>query len=198
MKLPFTISETQRGNPIVRENKLTGAEIEWSRELSADYAIGKNLAVLFLSLKWHRQHPDYIGTRIRQFKGGFTTRVILLVVDVPSPDANIARLTVMANANAMNIVLAFDYEEAARWLMAFYNSQDAAVDDLKAVNETNMEIAVDALNALGASKREAETVLANYATLAEALLASSESLASCTGMSDSKAEALTEAITTPF
>ena len=198
MKRPFTISTTQKENPIVRENRLIGAEIQWSDTVTADYTIGKDLAVLFLSLKWHRQHPEYIGNRIKAFKGGYTTRVLLLIVNVPDPDANIARLTVVANANAMNLVLAFDYEEAARWLMAFYKSQDSSVDALKASNETNPEIAVDVLNALGASKREAELVISNYPTLADALLASPGSLASCTGMSESKAESLAEAVAAPF
>lgn len=198
MKRPFTISNTQKQNPIIRENKLVGADIEWSDTVTADYTIGKDLAVLFLSLKWHRQRPEYIGTRIKGFKGGYTTRVLLLIVDAPMPDAHIARLTAVANANAMNIVLAFDYEEAVRWLMAFYNSQGSSVDALKAANETNPEIAVDALNALGPSKREAELLIANYPTLADALLASPESLVSCTGMSESKAQGLAEAVATPF
>jgi hypothetical protein len=98
----------------------------------------------------------------------------------------------------MNMVLAFDYEEASRWLLTIYNTQDSAVDDLKATNETPLEIATDALNAIGPSKKEADVLLGSFPTLADVLLATREALEKSSSLRDKKINSFLAVVNEPL
>jgi DNA excision repair protein ERCC-1 len=197
MKLPLTISRRQQGNPMIPVLE-SGAEVVFADSSVADYTIGKDLAVLFLTLKYHRQHPDYLGERLRDFRGSFPVRLLLFLVNDENPDRVISRLTSVAMANNMNLILAFTYEEAARWLLTLYNTQDAGVDDLRAMNESHTETATEALHAIGLSRREAEAMLRAFPTVAELLLAPRDALVKAAAVSEKKVDLLIEMITKPM
>jgi DNA excision repair protein ERCC-1 len=196
MKLPLTISKRQEKNPLIP--LLSVAQSEWSDTTVADYSIGRDIAVLFLTLKYHRLHPEYLSTRIRDFRGSFPVRILLFLINDENPDQIISKLTVLSIANNMNLMLAFDYEEAARWIISLYTTQDAPVDDLKASNETMHEIAVDSLNALGTSKKEAESLLTELPSLGEIICSSKETLRKSCVLSDKKVDNFLAAVEEPF
>jgi DNA excision repair protein ERCC-1 len=197
MKLPLMISRRQQGNPMIPVLE-SGAEVVFADSSAADYTIGKDLAVLFLTLKYHRQHPDYLGERLRDFRGGFPVRLLLFLVNDENPDRVISRLTSVVMANNANLVLAFTYEEAARWLLMLYNTQDTGVDDLRAINESHAETATEALHGLGFSRREAEAMLRAFPTVAELLLAPREAIAKAAVVSEKKVDLFIEMITKPM
>ncbi|MCP9260880.1 Katanin p60 ATPase-containing subunit A1 [Dirofilaria immitis] len=51
----------QEGNPVLKY--IRNVPFEWA-DIKADFEAGKELGVLYLSLKWHKLHPNYIETRI--------------------------------------------------------------------------------------------------------------------------------------
>jgi DNA excision repair protein ERCC-1 len=164
----------------------------------ADFTIGKDLAVLFLTLKYHRQHPDYLSKRLIDFRGSFSVRLLLFLVNDENPDRIVSRMTSVMFANNMNLILAFTYEEAARWLLTLYNTQDSGLDDLRAMNETQLETATDAFHAIGLSKREAEGLLKGFPTVADVLLAPREEIARVGAVSERKIDTLLTMITDPL
>jgi DNA excision repair protein ERCC-1 len=197
MRFPISISKLQKGNPVIPVLE-SGAEVEFIESSVADYTIGKDIAVLFLTLKFHRQHPDYLSGRLREFRGSFPVRILLFLINDENPDRIISRLTSICCANNMNMVLAFDYEEASRWLLTIYHTQDSAIDELKATNETPLEIATDALNAIGPSKREADALLGSFPTLADILLAPREVLEKSSSLRDKKINSFLAVVNEPF
>ena len=196
MKLPITISKLQEKNPLIKI--LSPAKIEWDESSVCDYSIGHQIGILFLSLKFHRSHPEYLDKRVLNFKGGYASRILLLVVDGQNPDRVISKLTSYSIANNLNLVLAFDYEEAGRWILTMYNTQEAQVDELKASNETTYDIAIDALNAIGVSKKDAASMLESCGTLSKCLLQSRGELAKTNILSDFKMEQFLAALDEPF
>ena len=60
------VSPRQKGNPIL--NSVRSVAWEYS-DIPADYVVGATTCALFLSLKYHRLHPEYIYNRIRDLKG---------------------------------------------------------------------------------------------------------------------------------
>lgn len=197
MKFPLTISNRQKGNQLLKV--LNGIKMEWTDDTVADYSIGEKAAVLFLALTYHRQHPDYLGERIKQLKGFFPVRILLFLVNSEKADLVIQKLTIFCNHNNVNIVLAFDYEEAGRWILSFYNSQENSIDHLKAMNESNMDMAIEALQSLGPSKREAEGLIDNFSTIADCILASKEDIEnSGVFLNPAKIDTFVEATNTPF
>jgi DNA excision repair protein ERCC-1 len=189
MKLPLSVSHRQQGNPMIPALE-SGAEVTFVDSSVADFMIGKDLAVLFLTLKYHRQHPDYLTERLRGFRGSFPVRILLFLVNDDNPDRIISRLTSVTFANNMNFIPAFTYEEAARWLLTLYNTQESGVDDLKAMNESQVETATDALHALGLSRREAEALLMGFPTVADVIMAPKEAIAKGSTLNEKKIDSL--------
>ncbi|KAH0788472.1 DNA excision repair protein ERCC-1 [Histomonas meleagridis] len=196
MKLPITISKTQEGNPLIKI--LAPAQMVWNENSVCDYSIGYKIGILFLSLKYHRTHPEYLGKKIANFRGGYATRILLLVVDIQNPDHVISKLTSLSIANNLNVVLAFDFEEAGRWILTMYNTQESQVDELKASNETTYDIAIDALNAVGISRKDAASMIESYGTVSDCLLQNRNRLAKANILSDSKMEQFLAVLDEPF
>lgn len=197
MKLPLTISNRQKGNQLLKV--LNGVKMEWKDDAIADYSIGEKAAVLFLALTYHRQHPEYLGERIKQLKGFYPVRILLFLVNSEKADLVIQKLTIFCNHNNINIVLAFDYEEAGRWILSLYNSQENSIDHLKAMNESNLDMAIESLQALGPSRREAEELLDAFPTIADCLLAQKEDIEnSGVFVNPAKIDSFIEAASSPF
>jgi DNA excision repair protein ERCC-1 len=75
----IVINPRQHGNPVIEHIR----HVPWEYgETSADYVVGKKTAILFLSIKYHRLHPDYIHRRIAQLGQHYELKVLLVRVDV--------------------------------------------------------------------------------------------------------------------
>lgn len=107
------MSNTQRGNPVVSCLKNVGWEYS---TIPADYQMGVSTCALFLSLKYHQVHPDYLDKRIEKISGMFNLRVLLLMCDAKQYTQDVKDLTKRCLANNITIVMAWTPEQAARYL----------------------------------------------------------------------------------
>ena len=196
MKFPIIISERQKDNPLIQ--LLKGIPMEWTKDLSFDFSISHDIAVLFLSLKFHRKNPNYIIGRFKTFEGPYKTRVLLLLVDVDSPDQNIAELTKLSIGNNTTVLLAFKYDEVSKWLISMYNGQETPLDDLKGQGETPYETSTNCLHSLGLSKKEAEEMIQSFGSLEACFSASKEEILQKTSLSSNKVDLFYEALRSPF
>ena len=62
--LAILVSPKQRGNELLRH--VTNVAFEYNDALPADFLVGPSAGVLFLSVRYHLLHPQYIFQRIRQ------------------------------------------------------------------------------------------------------------------------------------
>jgi DNA excision repair protein ERCC-1 len=75
------VNNCQRGNPVLDHLK----NIPWQWEdIVPDYQMGATTCALYLSLKYHRLHPDYLARRIEKLGPMFNLRVVLVHCDVVS------------------------------------------------------------------------------------------------------------------
>ena len=51
-------------------------------DIVPDYVLGKTTCAVYLSLRYHTLHPNYVHQRIRQVGRSFTLRLLLVLVDV--------------------------------------------------------------------------------------------------------------------
>ena len=74
----------QTGNPLLRFIK----NVRWQyvEDLVPDYQMGKSTVALFLSLKYHLLHPQYIHFRIRELQVGPTFRLQRALATLFPPD----------------------------------------------------------------------------------------------------------------
>lgn len=172
--IPILISSTQRKNKLIEYLRIPyniSDDI-----LPADYSLGEDAGVLFLSLKYHQKNRDYIVCKLNELsKHKFKARILLLLVDTKqyeekeiSPENDdITQLTVlcMEDRYSVTVLLAFSYEECSRWIISLYTSQNSTLDILKPSEESNLNIAIKLLNSLGISKNIAKELIMKFETL---------------------------------
>jgi DNA repair protein Rad10 len=77
--------------------------VPWSfGPTTADYSIPEAACALFLSLRYHLLHPNYLLSRLRELRENAPLRMVLLLVDSEAPEKPIlqARLAAAAGARA--------------------------------------------------------------------------------------------------
>ncbi|THH16059.1 hypothetical protein EW146_g4510 [Bondarzewia mesenterica] len=72
------INPRQRLNPVLECIRNVGKEFG---EILPDFQVGKTTGVLFLSLRYHRLHPEYIHQRIEALGHTYNLRILLLIAD---------------------------------------------------------------------------------------------------------------------
>nr|XP_054105599.1 DNA excision repair protein ERCC-1 isoform X8 [Callithrix jacchus] len=73
------VSPRQRGNPVLKFVR----NVPWEfGDVIPDYVLGQSTCALFLSLRYHNLHPDYIHERLQNLGKNFALRVLLIQVDV--------------------------------------------------------------------------------------------------------------------
>ncbi|KAL0574962.1 ssDNA endonuclease and repair protein rad10 [Marasmius crinis-equi] len=112
----IVLNPLQRGNPILEHVKNVGTEYG---DIIADYQVGRTTGVLFLSLKYHRLHPEYIFTRIEKLGRNYSLRILLVLCDVSEHKDPIRELTRLCLINEITIIVAFSAEEAGHYLATF-------------------------------------------------------------------------------
>ncbi len=114
-------------------------------EVVPDFVVGKGAAVLFLSLRYHKLHPNYIYDRLKGLDGrdssAHNLRIVLFLVDAPDHVRSIRELSrISATALNFTLVLSWSNEEAARYLETFKAFERKTADSIKArVGDTHLE-----------------------------------------------------------
>ncbi|KAF4985788.1 hypothetical protein F66182_16892 [Fusarium sp. NRRL 66182] len=116
------VSSRQKGNPILNHVKL----VPWEyADIPADYVVGATTCALFLSLKYHRLHPEYIYSRIRLLAGKYNLRIVLVMVDIPNHEETLKELSKTSIVNNVTLILCWSAPEAAHYLELFKSSENA-------------------------------------------------------------------------
>ncbi|CAH00616.1 DNA repair protein RAD10 [Kluyveromyces lactis] len=111
------VSSSQTGNPLLKSL----VNVNWryvkstpTTQVHYDYQIrGRN--VIFLSLKYHKLHPEYIGKKLLPFKRT-EGNVLLCVVDVENSEDILRELNKVCMFQGFTILLAFTFEQAGKYL----------------------------------------------------------------------------------
>ncbi|AMD21510.1 HER232Wp [Eremothecium sinecaudum] len=112
------VSTTQTGNPLLRSLTNTNwryVKTSATTKIHYDYQVrGRN--VIFLSLKYHKLRPEYIDKKLQPLasSGG---NILLCVVDIEDSENILKELTQMSMFSGFTLLLAFSFEQAAKYLM---------------------------------------------------------------------------------
>jgi DNA excision repair protein ERCC-1 len=160
---------------------------------------------LFLSLKYHLLHPQYIHFRIRELQRAFRLRVLLVHIDVDDPVKALASVTKLACVSDLTLICGWSYEECARYLETF-KTYETKPHDLLLGNKsstTNMEDYTTRVTQIltqirGVNRTDVLTLTASFGTLRDILQASEEQLSSCPGLGPAKVKRLYDAFHSKF
>eukprot|EP00127_Corallochytrium_limacisporum_P004759 Clim_evm113s172 gene=Clim_evmTU113s172 len=128
------VNVRQKGNPILKYIRNVGWNFE---KIEPDFILGQTTCALYLSMKYHRLHPEYIYTRLRELDHKFDVRVLLLMVDVPDHKETLKELTKAAILKNFTLILAWSVEEAARYLETYKAYENKGPDLLMERSETD-------------------------------------------------------------
>ncbi|KAH9849412.1 restriction endonuclease type II-like protein [Lenzites betulinus] len=191
------INPCQRGNPILECVRNVGKEFG---EIVADYQVGRTTGVLFLSLRYHRLHPEYIHQRIEKLGHSYNLRILLLMCDVSEHQDPLRELTKICLINEITIMVAWNAEEAGYYLSTYKQFEHRPPDMIKErVDKDYRSILRTALTSISkVNKTDVETLRTSFGSFAAIAHASSEQLQNLPGFGQVKAKRIQDAFNKPF
>lgn len=191
------VSHRQKGNPILAH--LRSQPWEW-RDIPADYVLGATTCALFLSLKYHRLHPEYVYGRIRGLAGKYRLRVLLAMVDIPNHEEALRELSKTSLVNDVTVVLCWSAAEGARYLELYKSFEHAAPSAITGVQPRSYgERFVEFVTVpRGINKGDAVGIVSAFGSVRAAVNARPEEVAVLSGWGEKKVRRWTEVVREPF
>ncbi|KAM9631730.1 DNA excision repair protein ERCC-1 isoform 1-T1 [Trichechus inunguis] len=193
----IVVSPRQRGNPVLKFVR----NVPWEfGDVLPDYMLGQSTCALFLSLRYHNLHPDYIHQRLQSLGKNFALRVLLVQVDVKDPQQALKELAKMCILADCTLVLAWSPEEAGRYLETYKAYEQKPADLLmEKLEQDFISRVTDCLTTVkSVNKTDSQTLLAIFGSLEQLIAASREDLALCPGLGPQKARRLFDVLHEPF
>ncbi|KAG7580762.1 ERCC1/RAD10/SWI10 family [Arabidopsis suecica] len=107
------VSHRQKGNPLLKHIR----NVKWVfSDIIPDYVLGQSSCALYLSLRYHLLHPDYLYFRIRELQKNFKLSVVLCHVDVEDTVKPLLEVTKTALLHDCTLLCAWSMTECARYL----------------------------------------------------------------------------------
>ncbi|KAL4809158.1 restriction endonuclease type II-like protein [Aspergillus unguis] len=191
------VSTRQKGNPILNHIKY----MQWEyADIPADYVVGATTCALFLSLKYHRLHPEYIYSRIKLLAGKYLLRVLLIIVDIPNHEDSLRELSKTSLINNMTLILCWSAPEAAHYLELFKScehSQPTAIRTQQA--QSYKDSLVEFVTAPRTiNKSDAASLISTFGTLQNAINAQPEQISAVPGWGEKKVRQWCNAVREDF
>jgi DNA excision repair protein ERCC-1 len=191
------VSTRQKGNPILNHIKL----LPWEyADIPADYVIGTTTCALFLSLKYHRLHPEYIYSRVRLLAGKYQLRIVLVMVDIPNHEDPLKELSKTSIINNLTLFLCWSAPEAAHYLELFKSSEYAQPTAIRAQQaQSYKESLVEFVTTPRTiNKSDAASLISTFGSLQNAVNAQPEVLSAVPGWGEKKVQQWCSAVREDF
>ena len=192
------VHRRQRGNPVLKH--IRAVKWNYHPEIHADYIVGGSVGVVFLSVKYHLLHPDYIRRRLAEVRGHYCLAILLLYVDEDRPDQTLEELTCIAVSENVTIVCCWSSAEAARYLETFklYEKKSATVIQGKEDESYSAQLSEFLTTIRSVTRRDVLTLISNFGSLAAIMQADMASLALCPGLGPRKCQNIWECFHGPL
>ena len=179
------VSTRQKGNPIL--NHIRSLPWEYS-DIQCDYVLGATTCALFLSLKYHRLHPEYIYSRIRALGKSYNLRVLLTMVDITNHEEALKELSKTSMINNLTLILCWSAQEAGRYLELFKSYEHASPASIRAHQAESYKESLTEFVTTPRSinKTDAASLISNFGTLRAAVNAQPEELSLVPGWGEKK------------
>ena len=181
------VSTRQKGNPIL--NNIRSLPWEYG-DIPADYVLGATTCALFLSLKYHRLHPEYIYSRIRALGHKYNLRVLLTLVDIQNHEESLKELSKTSMINNLTLILCWSSSEAGRYLELYKSYEHASPTSIRAHQATNYsEKLVEFITVpRSINKTDALSLVSAFGSVRAAVNARPEEIGEITGWGEKKVQ----------
>ncbi|GAA6024694.1 hypothetical protein JCM10207_009221, partial [Rhodosporidiobolus poonsookiae] len=155
------VSTRQKGNPVISHIRT----VPWEYgDIKCDYQVGATAGVLYLSIRYHLLHPEYIHTRIADLGQSYGLRIVLVHCDADNHTAAMRELTKICLVNGYTLVVCWSAQEAARYLTLYKQFERKPPDLIRErVDDSYMAHLTSALTSVkGVNKTDVVTLVSNY------------------------------------
>ncbi|GAB2287349.1 Excision repair cross-complementation group 1 [Dionaea muscipula] len=191
------VSHRQKGNPLLKYIR----NVKWNfADVIPDYLLGQNSCALYLSLRYHLLHPDYLYYRIRELQKNFRLRVVLCHVDVEDVVKPLLEVTRTALLHDCTLLCGWSLEECGRYLETVKVYENKPADIIQGHMDTDYLSRLNhALTAVRhVNKTDVVTLGSTFGSLSNIMDASMEDLARCPGIGERKVKRLYDTFHEPF
>lgn len=191
------VSTRQKGNPILNHVKL----LPWEyADIPADYVLGATTCALFLSLKYHRLHPEYVYSRVKALRGKYTLRILLIMVDIPNHEDSLKELSKTSIVNNLTIILCWSTPEAAHYLELFKSSENAQPTAIRSqqAQSYNDSLVEFITTPRSINKSDAASLISTFGSLQAGINARPEQISAVPGWGERKVTQWSNAVQEEF
>ncbi|KAG5244868.1 DNA excision repair protein [Salix suchowensis] len=191
------VSHRQKGNPLLNHIR----NVRWAFEdVVCDYLLGQSSCALYLSLRYHLLHPDYLYYRIRELKKNYKLRVVLCHIDVEDVVKPLLEVTKTALLHDCTLLCAWSLEECGRYLETIKMYENKPADLIQGQMDTDYSSRLHhALTTVRrVNKTDVVTLGSTFGSLSNIMDASMEDLARCPGIGERKVKRLYDTFHEPF
>ncbi|KAI9862808.1 MAG: ssDNA endonuclease and repair protein rad10 [Vezdaea acicularis] len=191
------VSSRQKGNSLL--NHIRAQPWEYSN-ITADYVLGATTCALFLSLKYHRIHPEYIYSRIQALGHNYALRILLTLVDINNHEESIKELSKTSLVNNVTVILCWSAAEAGRYVELYKTYENAAPTAIRAHQATshNEKLMEFITTPRSINKTDAIGLVSNFGSLKAAINARPEEVAMIAGWGEKKVQRWCNTVREPF
>lgn len=191
------VSSRQKGNPIL--NSVRSLPWEYS-DIPADFVLGNTTCAFFLSLKYHRLHPEYIYTRIHALGGKYNLRVLLTMVDIQNHEDPLKELSKTSLVNNLTLILCWSAQEAGRYLELYKSFEHASPTSIRAHQSTSYSDKLVEFITVPRSinKTDAVGLVSAFGSIRNAINARPEEIGTIAGWGEKKVQRWCQSVREPF
>ena len=191
------VSSRQKGNPIL--NAVRSLPWEYS-DIPADFVLGNTTCAFFLSLKYHRLHPEYIYTRIRALGGKYNLRILLTMVDIQNHEDPLKELSKTSLINNLTLILCWSAQEAGRYLELYKSFEHASPTSIRAHQSTSYSDKLVEFITVPRSinKTDALGLVSAFGSIKHAVNARPEEIGTIAGWGEKKVQRWCQSVREPF
>jgi DNA excision repair protein ERCC-1 len=190
------VSPRQKGNGVLSYIR----NVPWSYQVMApDYMFSATSCALFLSIKYHLLHPNYLVERMAELK--FRFQVLLVYVDTDDNETVLLQLNELCVRHNFTLLLAWSEAEAARYLESYkaLDGKDAATFLQKTRSNGLADVITDVLTTVkGVNKTDATSLMTQFDSIQQILTAAPDELGLVNGLGQVKVQRLYDAFHKPF
>lgn len=192
------MNRCQKGNRVLHNIH----NVSWEyANIIPDYQMGQNICSLFLSLRFHQLHKDYLFSRIRQLDGtAYKVRILLCMVDLDYNQSVLEEIANIAIGNDLTLILSWSFREAGRYLETYKIYESKGPETLK--GRPKEDFPAQAVNSFctmrGVNKTDVQVMLQNFGSVKAAIRSTMEELSLCVGVGEKKVKRLLHTFCEPF
>ncbi|KAF7457053.1 DNA excision repair protein ERCC-1 [Cryptosporidium felis] len=190
----------QKGNPVLSQIKNVSYIFG---NIVPDYLVGKYDAVIFISIKFHKLHNQYLRKRVQSLQKNYKVRIVLCLVDLPPSgviDPAVLEITDVCLDHNMTLFLAWSPKEAAEILETLKSHENSSSECIRGTLSLDLYSRIsDALCSMPRiTKNDSDNLLKQFGCISNIANAGQKELSEVAGIGQIKANVISEIFSVRF